>query len=38
MTDSIAAPLDAEAPPTTDERQEPAWAAVVSLMLGAFSR
>jgi DHA1 family purine ribonucleoside efflux pump-like MFS transporter len=37
MTDSITTPFDADVP-TTDERERPAWAAVISLMLGAFSQ
>jgi DHA1 family purine ribonucleoside efflux pump-like MFS transporter len=38
MTDSITTPFDADVPTTTDERERPAWAAVISLMLGAFSQ
>lgn len=42
MTDSLATPLEADAralnPTHITERAEPAWAAVVSLMLGAFSQ
>jgi predicted MFS family arabinose efflux permease len=38
MTDSATAALNADLSPTTLERAVPAWAAVVSLMLGAFSQ
>jgi predicted MFS family arabinose efflux permease len=39
MTDSATATaLDADVSPMTGERTAPAWAAVVSLMLGAFSQ
>jgi DHA1 family purine ribonucleoside efflux pump-like MFS transporter len=38
MTDSATAALDADISPVTTERTAPAWAAVVSLMLGAFSQ
>ena len=38
MTDSATAALDADISPVTTERADPAWAAVVSLMLGAFSQ
>lgn len=38
MTDSATAALDADSAPITIERATPAWAAVFSLMLGAFSQ
>jgi DHA1 family purine ribonucleoside efflux pump-like MFS transporter len=38
MTDSATATLDADIAPIPAERTDPAWAAVVSLMLGAFSQ
>jgi predicted MFS family arabinose efflux permease len=38
MTDSATAVLDTDVSPIADERTTPAWAAVVSLMLGAFSQ
>ena len=38
MTDSASAALDADASPTTHGPTATAWAAVVSLMLGAFSQ
>lgn len=38
MTDSATAALDADISPITTERTKAAWAAVVSLMLGAFSQ
>lgn len=38
MTDSATAALDADISPITIERTKAAWAAVVSLMLGAFSQ
>ncbi len=38
MTDSATAALDADIPPIVTERADPAWAAVFSLMLGAFSQ
>src|SRR4051812_38977937 len=38
MTDSASTTLDADISPVTDEQAAPAWAAVVSLMLGAFSQ
>ncbi len=39
MTDSVTtAALDPDLPAQTDERTKPAWAAVFSLMLGAFSQ
>jgi DHA1 family purine ribonucleoside efflux pump-like MFS transporter len=38
MTDSATAALDADIAPIPAERTDPAWAAVVSLMLGAFSQ
>jgi len=38
MTDSATASLDADIALSAPERADPAWAAVVSLMLGAFSQ
>src|SRR3954469_22063174 len=38
MTDSASTTLDADISPVTDEQAAPAWAAVISLMLGAFSQ
>ncbi len=38
MTDSATAALDTDSAPITIERATPAWAAVFSLMLGAFSQ
>ena len=38
MTDSVTAALDADLPSLPETRTAPAWAAVVSLMLGAFSQ
>lgn len=38
MTDSATTALDADISPVTTERAVPAWAAVFSLMLGAFSQ
>jgi DHA1 family purine ribonucleoside efflux pump-like MFS transporter len=38
MTDSATAALDTDISPLTTERTKAAWAAVVSLMLGAFSQ
>jgi DHA1 family purine ribonucleoside efflux pump-like MFS transporter len=38
MTDSATAALDTDISPITTERTKAAWAAVVSLMLGAFSQ
>jgi predicted MFS family arabinose efflux permease len=38
MTDSVTTALDADISPVPGERADPAWAAVVSLMLGAFSQ
>lgn len=38
MTDSATVALDADIPPATTGRATPAWAAVFSLMLGAFSQ
>jgi DHA1 family purine ribonucleoside efflux pump-like MFS transporter len=38
MTDSATAALETDVSPITNERTDAAWAAVVSLMLGAFSQ
>ncbi len=38
MTDSVSTALDSDIPAPSDQRVQPAWPAVFSLMLGAFSQ